>query len=190
MDDQNTGSSNLSVMDKLPPGFKEYLTGYYRTAKEVILTPKIFFESMPTTGGFKEPSIFLALGCSVSTILSCLLTLHIFNIPIGIIGAVFGSFVFAGIAFGVAKALGGKGTFEATFRVFAYSSCLQLLYWIPLVGLVVGLYGLVLAYLGIKKVHELSPVKSGAIVLVTGVLAAIVAVMTALTSVMSSILHH
>ncbi len=44
--------------------------------------------------------------------------------------------------------------FEATLRVVAYTSAVDLLTWIPVVGLLAGLYGLYLAFVGIREMHE------------------------------------
>lgn len=44
--------------------------------------------------------------------------------------------------------------FEATLRVVAYTSAIDLLTWIPVVGLLASLYGLYLAFVGIREMHE------------------------------------
>lgn len=44
--------------------------------------------------------------------------------------------------------------FEATLRVVAYISAVDLLTWIPVVGLLASLYGLYLAFVGIREMHE------------------------------------
>jgi hypothetical protein len=43
--------------------------------------------------------------------------------------------------------------FEATLRVVAYISAVDLLSWIPVVGLLASLYGLYLAFVGIREMH-------------------------------------
>ncbi|MBA3474940.1 MAG: YIP1 family protein [Rubrobacter sp.] len=44
--------------------------------------------------------------------------------------------------------------FEVTLRVVAYTSAVELLNWIPVVGLLASLYGLYLAFVGIREMHE------------------------------------
>ena len=44
--------------------------------------------------------------------------------------------------------------FQATLRVVAYISAVDLLTWIPVVGLLASLYGLYLAFVGIREMHE------------------------------------
>jgi hypothetical protein len=44
--------------------------------------------------------------------------------------------------------------FEATLRVISYTSAVELLNWIPIVGLLASFYGLYLAFVGIREMHE------------------------------------
>lgn len=44
--------------------------------------------------------------------------------------------------------------FEATLRVISYTSGVELLNWIPVVGLLASFYGLYLAFVGIREMHE------------------------------------
>lgn len=46
-----------------------------------------------------------------------------------------------------------NGGYQATVRVVAYLSAIQLLMWIPFLGLVVGLWGLWVNTVGLKEVH-------------------------------------
>jgi hypothetical protein len=43
--------------------------------------------------------------------------------------------------------------FQATLRVVAYTSAIDLLTWIPVVGILASLYGLYLAFVGIREIH-------------------------------------
>lgn len=60
--------------------------------------------------------------------------------------------------------------FEATFRVFAYTSVVALLSWVPVLGLLAALYGYYLAFVGIKEMHETTNGRALAVVLVPAVL--------------------
>jgi len=44
--------------------------------------------------------------------------------------------------------------FEATLRIVSYTSAVELLNWIPVVGLLASFYGLYLAFVGIREMHE------------------------------------
>ena len=44
--------------------------------------------------------------------------------------------------------------FEATLRVISYTSAVELLNWIPVVGLLASFYGPYLAFVGIREMHE------------------------------------
>ena len=60
--------------------------------------------------------------------------------------------------------------FEATFRVFAYTSVVVLLSWVPVLGFLAALYGYYLAFVGIKEMHETTTGRALAVVLVPAVL--------------------
>ena len=44
--------------------------------------------------------------------------------------------------------------FETTLRVISYTSAVELLNWIPVVGLLASFYGLYRAFVGIREMHE------------------------------------
>jgi hypothetical protein len=50
--------------------------------------------------------------------------------------------------------------FDATLRVYAYASVVELLVWIPVAGYFVGLYGLFLKFLGVREVHGATTVQA------------------------------
>lgn len=43
--------------------------------------------------------------------------------------------------------------FDATFRIYAYTSAVTLLAWIPFVGYLASFYGYYLVYVGVREVH-------------------------------------
>jgi hypothetical protein len=50
--------------------------------------------------------------------------------------------------------VGGENAgFDATLRVYAYTSAAGLLSWIPVVGYLASLYGFFLTFVGIREVH-------------------------------------
>lgn len=54
--------------------------------------------------------------------------------------------------------------FQATLRVVAYTSAIDLLTWIPVVGILASLYGLYLAFVGIREMHETTTGRALAVV--------------------------
>lgn len=189
MDEPNSTGEKLQALDKLPPGFKSYLLDYYQKASKVVLTPKLFFETMPTTGGLKEPFLFLLGSTSVAILGICLLSMRPFEFPIMLITSLASSFLVAAVAQFLSRSFGGKANFEATFRVYAYASCLNLLGWVPILGSLAWFYELYVTYVGLKKVHELSAAKTAVTIVLTGLLTAILLFVSLATTVMRHIFH-
>ncbi len=66
-------------------------------------------------------------------------------------------FVLAALTHPVARWLGGKGTFEGTFRVLAYANAAQIIKLIPILGLPLSMIGgLLLTVVGMRRAHGLS----------------------------------
>lgn len=75
--------------------------------------------------------------------------------------AAFSLFVLAALTHPVARWLGGKGTFEGTFRVLAYANAAQVIKLIPVLGLPLAMIGgLLLTVVGMRRAHGLSGGKS------------------------------
>lgn len=189
MNDQDNDSNKLVTSYNIPSGPQGYLVRYWHTAKNILLKPKLFFDTMPLFGGFQEPILFLGTSCTAAALLTAIVSFGFLGIPSTILSALVGTFVGAGVAFGLSKAMGGKGSFEATFRAFAYISCVHLFYPIPALGAIAALYGLVLSYLGISKVQDLTPGKTCAIVFLTGFLSGLLLFIGQLTALWSKFFH-
>jgi hypothetical protein len=71
------------------------------------------------------------------------------------------------------KILGGTGTYEGTVRFISYATAVLLLTWIPLVGWIIGLYGLYLQIVGGMYVHNVSMGRSIIAILLPTILIAI-----------------
>ena len=125
--------------------------------KEVILRPKEFFDVMPTDGGYRNP-LFFALVCWViGGILSAVVRTAPASIVLVPIGAVIGLLIWSIILYLSATLIvKGNGSFEGTFRVGSYASALSVLTWIPIIGPLIGLYGIYLLVVGIERVHKLT----------------------------------
>ena len=73
-------------------------------------------------------------------------------IPWGLFSVLVGSvFVHVGVYLVVGE---NRKNFQATFRVLSYAEAPAVFSWLPVVGLILSLYTVVLGVIGIKKVHE------------------------------------
>ncbi|MFH1321922.1 MAG: YIP1 family protein [Bacteroidota bacterium] len=138
---------------------------------KVIKTPGDFFEQMPVIGGYADPVKFAAICYLIAGIGMSIITLvegstpggvgwilsYIILLPvIGVIGIFIGGFIIH-IFF---KILGGKGTYEGTVRLLAYSSAVAVFSWIPFLFILPDLYMIYMAVIGGTKVHKISTTRS------------------------------
>ncbi len=151
---------------------------FISTVQGVVLQPASFFGGILRRGDFINPLIFALICYEVSAILGGLIGLAFGNrgfggfisgIIIGAIGAAIGLFIWAGILHLLVMLIVGSrnGGYEATFRVFAYSSVTSLVSWIPIIGWIAGLlYGIYLGIVGIREVHTTTTGKAALVVLI------------------------
>jgi len=137
---------------------KDFLNSFIGVMKTVLVRPNDFYEHMPVTGGYAPPFIFLVVCLGVSGLLAAIIAgVDVFLfLKLVIFGAIF-SFIGAGILHLIAQQFfEGKGGYEGVYRVVAYAGVVNLLTWIPIVGLLAGLYGLYLQIVGLEKVHKIT----------------------------------
>lgn len=167
---------------------------FLETQKSLLLKPDRFFVRMPASGGYGRPLLFAWIGWALASFVTAitygLLMGGIFAImpmpegeaaPVGqvILGVTLGSvaaalmgivpflFLWTLALHLTSKMFGGEGSFEATFRAYAYSSGVMALGVIPLVGLSAAqIYWVILQILAVKHVHRLSTARAVAAVLV------------------------
>ncbi|MEM8496467.1 MAG: YIP1 family protein [Pseudomonadota bacterium] len=155
-------------------------------AKAVLTDPAGFYHAMPTTGGFAEPAIFVAVMGAVIGVLMTLVALlggsGLGAMAVGIgsfimmpIMAVIGSFIAALIMFVIWKLMGSEYDYETAYRSVAYATAIYpimgVLGLIPYIGTIVGvLWGMFLMYNASVEVHK---IKAETARLVIGILAAI-----------------
>ena len=164
---------------------------FVQTVREVLLNPVGFFRGIRRQGDFVNPLIF-AIICALASgviggILGFLISLATGN-GIGssfasLVGTILFTPIFTAIGLFIAAAiyhllvllLGGPSHqgYEATFRVVAYASVLQLFSWlgvIPILGalvlLAIAVYNVVLSVLGIREMHGTTTGRAVAIVLI------------------------
>jgi hypothetical protein len=143
------------------PEAKSLVAYYFIQVRYVLLHPKQFFAEMPTQGGYVEPLMFLGITAAIYAILQAIghlnfvlmIKLFLTSTVSVIVGAFFTDLIL--------RRFGGKGNRESTFRVLAYAKAPLLFAWIHLGmhsvgGVAATVYTLVLAVIGLKRVHELS----------------------------------
>jgi hypothetical protein len=168
---------------------KQFCLRYYETAKRVLFKPKAFFESMPRSGGLQEPTIFLAVSAGINAVFTGMGSFNIGLVLLIFAVTVIGAFLSAVIANAMASAWGGKGDFESTFRVMAYSEAALALGWLPVIGMFAMVYVCVLNFFGLRNVHKLEGWKTGLIVVLSGIIAMFAFALGACGIIARSLLH-
>ena len=155
------------------------LESFADVVRRVVLQPVGFFAGLPRRGSLLNPLVFALICTEIAAILGGILSLagaggafvtgYGFQVPenqglgefIGSvvfapIGGAIGVFVVAGIAHLLVRLVVGatNAGFGATFRVAAYTSVTSLVSWIPVVGGILALYGIYLAVVGIREMHN------------------------------------
>jgi len=157
---------------------------FINTVRNVITAPVGFFRGIRREGDLVNPLIFAIICYEVSAILGGLLGLvglsmggtqgfgsFLISIILAPIFAAIGLFIGAGILHLLVMLIVGSRNsgFEGTFRVSAYSSVTSLVSWIPFVGWIASLYGIYLAIMGIREVHNTSTGRAAIVVLIPAV---------------------
>jgi hypothetical protein len=172
------------------------------TVRRVVLQPVGFFAGLPRSGSLLNPLVFALICTEISVILGGILGLlgvregfvagYGFQIPenqdfgefIGSvifapIGSAISVFVVAGIGHLLVMLVVGatNSGFGATFRVASYASVTSLVSWIPIIGGLLGLYGIYLAVVGIREMHETTTGKAVIVVLFPVILILVLALL-------------
>jgi hypothetical protein len=157
--------------------YQDPVQSFISTVQRVVLQPADFYRGILRRGDFLNPLIFAIICYEVSAILGGLIALafgnrgfggFIGNIILAPIGAAIGLFIGAGILYLLVMVIVGSRNsgYEATFRVAAYTSVVNLVSWIPLIGWIASLYGIYLAIVGIREVHTTTTGKAALVVLI------------------------
>jgi hypothetical protein len=172
------------------------------TVRRVVLQPVGFFAGLPRSGSFLNPLVFALICTEIAVILGGILGLvgvregfvagYGFQVPenqdfgefIGSvifapIGSAISVFVIAGIAHLLVMLIVGatNSGFRATFRVASYASVTSLVSWIPIIGGLLGLYGIYLAVVGIREMHQTTTGKAVIVVLFPVILILVLALL-------------
>jgi hypothetical protein len=182
--DENQGTTGTS-QDAASPvggaGTENLIQDLIQTYKAALSTPKVFFANMPLSGGMQPPVMFYL---SISVVNAFFMILFKLNHPVaalmGGIGALItlmvASFIGAGVTMLIAKALGGNGNYEQTYRAVSYAAAPHVLGWFPIVNAFAGLYALFLLKLALERAHNLSSNKAIAVVAIQVGIAIIIAI--------------
>lgn len=144
-----------------------FFESFIGVGRELIFRPRKFFRLLPRKGNLKNPFIFLITCAFLSALFIANLKkgdYYLFFILLcaNIMSAFIGSFVLHRL---ISRIFITKVPFEATFRIIAYASLMDLGSWIPVFGPVPYFYGLYLIFLGLQEIHQLKPLQAGAAVI-------------------------
>jgi hypothetical protein len=155
------------------------VNSFIDTVRRVVLEPVGFFTSLPRSGSFVNPLVFALICIEISAILGGLQGLIGVGVNQGLgnfigsiiaapIGGAIGLFIMTGILHLLVMLVVGAGNsgFEATFRVAAYAAVVDLVSWIPLIGWLLSLYGVYLAVVGIREMHQTTTGRAALVVLI------------------------
>jgi hypothetical protein len=172
------------------------------TVRRVVLQPVGFFARLPRSGSLLNPLIFALICTEVSVILGGILRLagvgegfvagygfqapenqdfgeFVGSVIFAPIGGAISVFVIAGIAHLLVRLVVGatNSGFGATFRVASYASVTSLVTWIPIIGGLLGLYGIYLAVVGIREMHGTTTGKAVLVVLIPVIVVVVLALL-------------
>jgi hypothetical protein len=174
--------------------------GFLNIWWQVVSSPTEFFSRLDTAGDLSKSYVFallnalilgagLFLGLSLGWInkwkgpaipTSSLPALMLFLLLWGIMFSAT-IFIQTAILNICAKLLLGKGKYNDTFKVLAYTWSVNVFGWIPGFNIIAGIYGLYITIIGLKKVHSFSTGKAILTILLPGILAiALVGIMLTL----------
>lgn len=141
--------------------------GFFDKLIMVLIDTKRFFSIMPREGGFFGPVAFALRVLIFISVFSFIIQLALGN-PIDelagtvvysvymILAVIAGIFVFSMPAYVALKLFNGRGTYQDTVSVTAYSLASAIIIWIPVMGWIVAVYGIYLSVTGYSKVHQIS----------------------------------
>jgi hypothetical protein len=164
--------------------YSDPVQSFINAVRGVVTAPVGFFRGIRRQGDFVNPLIFAIICYEVSAILGGLLSLvgvsmgdtrsfvsFLIGIILAPIGAAIGLFIGAGILHLLVMLIVGSRNsgYEGTFRVGAYSAVTTLVSWIPIIGWIASLYGIYLAIVGIREVHNTTTGRAALVVLIPAV---------------------
>ena len=154
------------------------ITAFFRTIKEVLFSPTLFFQKMPVGKGIQNPLLygviigflgglftllwqytFSSIFGRINIFFTSYILIYAFFLPLLI---AIGLFIVSGILhLSLMVVGGGRKGFEATFRVVAYTNSTGVFSIVPLLGgFIAGIYNIVLWIIGLRESHRISTGKA------------------------------
>jgi hypothetical protein len=187
------------------------LSSFVDVVRRVVLHPVDFFSGIPRQEGLRNSFLFAVICIVIGAVLNAAVGLigaqpnvqsyqgllqplgvnvqvaagFVASIVMYVVIGLIALFVGAGIYQLLVRLVVGRENagFSGTFRVMAYAAVVSLVSWIPILGLLAGLYAFFLQVVGFREVHETStgrailvPLLLFGISIVIGALVAIVVV--------------
>jgi hypothetical protein len=187
------------------------LSSFVDVVRRVVLHPVDFFSGIPRQEGLRNSFLFAVICIVIGAVLNAAVGLigaqpnvqsyqgllqplgvnvqvaagFVASIVMYVVIGLIALFVGAGIYQLLVRLVVGRENagFSGTFRVMAYAAVVNLVSWIPILGLLAGLYAFFLQVVGFREVHETStgrailvPLLLFGISIVIGALVAIVVV--------------
>jgi hypothetical protein len=157
--------------------YQDPVQSFIAAVQAVVLRPVDFFRGILRQGDLINPLIFAIICYEATAVLGGIIALafgnqgfggFIVSIILAPIGAAIALFIGAGITHLLVMLIVGSRNsgYEATFRVAAYSSVVNLVSWIPFIGWLLSLYAIYLAIVGIREVHTTTTGKAALVVLI------------------------
>ncbi|WP_119067698.1 YIP1 family protein [Rubrobacter indicoceani] len=180
--DFNTGGPGGVSEGAVEFSLSDPVGSFVATVRGVVLSPVAFFRGIRRSGDFVGPLVFALICSVVAGILAAFVSLLANLVSGNGFGAAVGGFFAALVGAPVAALIGlfvGAGIyhlvvlllvrpnagFEGSFRVVAYASVVQLVSWIPILGGLLALYGIVLGVFGMREVHGTTTGRAVAVIL-------------------------
>jgi hypothetical protein len=143
---------------------------FVHALRDVVLRPDAFYARLSPRAGYRRPLVFALVLVVFSTVMAWLVKGADDPVGTGLVGPFLFDLVLFPATVGLlhlavlALARPTQQGLEASFRVMAYSQVLQLVDWVPVVGLYVGaVYGIVLGIVGVRHLHRTTLARSVAI---------------------------
>ena len=175
--------------------YRDPVQSFVTTVQRVVLQPVDFYRGLQHRGDFLNPLIFSIICYEVYALLGGLIGLvfgsvasigpgsagqqaagvatsiggFLLSIILAPIWAALILFVMAGLRYLLVILIIGQQNagFEATMRVQAYTFATRIIWWIPILGPLVGfVYGLYLSVVGIREVHATTTGKAALVALI------------------------
>lgn len=161
--------------------YTDPLRSFLSTLGRVLFSPRAFFRDISESRGFANPLIFAATCILIGAVIGGVFNKLAQAVPgmrllatrTGLLSGAISGFVYglvglvvlAGVYHLLVRLLVGANNagFEGTFRVVCYALAVQVLSWLPLLNILVGIYGLYLCAFGFQAVHHTTYQRAAAI---------------------------